>query len=158
MARQRPSKLTGPALAQRQADLTALIEHDFAAIEPNVLATLSVLALMPPPPDGRELLFEVFDAGVHLNLVYRVLGSNGLSDQLDYAVVFDNVVLPSIAAFSAADMAIEVEWRLVREVLFRIFPDWWMRAGGASYPLSTSLCEHDLHGQIPLVWAGSITQ
>ena len=155
MAKRRAAKLTGAALDQRRAELTDLIERDLAALAPDVIGTLFAVAASPPPPAARELMFEVFEAGSCLDAVYRVLGERGFIDQVEYGKVFDNEPLPAVISFAPADVAIEVEWRLVREALFRRFPGWWVEAGGERYPLPVRLAEHDLLGEQPLAWAGA---
>jgi hypothetical protein len=68
--------------------------------------------------------------------------------------VLDETPLPTVIGFGPADVAIEVEWRLVRTALFRRFPQWWAEAGGARYPLPVRLAEHDMMDEHPLAWAG----
>ena len=152
--RRRAQKLTGAALDRRRAELTAVVETDLAAVAPGAVRTLAAVAATPPPPEARELMFEVFEAGSSLDAVYRVLGADGFGEQLGYGKVFDLVPLPSVIGFGPADVAIEVEWRLVREALFRQFPEWWAAAGGGRYPLPVRLAEHDLLDEYPLAWAG----
>ena len=58
MAHERAARLTGTALAQRRAELTAAIERDLAGLALAALRTLALVAAAPPPEAARESLFE----------------------------------------------------------------------------------------------------
>lgn len=154
MAKRRTERLTGPALDQHRAELTAVIDRDLDTVAAKAVRALTVVAAASPAPAARELMFEVFEAGNCLSVVYRVLGDGGFGEQLDYGHVLNDAPLPTVTGFGPADVAIEVEWRLVRSALFRRFPQWWVEAGGKRYPLPVRLAEHDMMDEYPLAWAG----
>jgi hypothetical protein len=153
MAKRRP-KYSATEQEQRRGELTAIIVQELTDLAPQAIKTLKKIATTKPTKKARELMFEAFDVGPELNMVYRILGENGFLEQLKYGKVFDDY-LSTVGAFDERDMSITIEWQLVRAELFRLFPQWWLEAGGASYPLPVTLQEHDSVEQHELAWSGT---